>query len=224
MTINDLESLAERFKGHLASSERSIWMAGIEAFKAREAFVATPKIGRWSWSEFCMSPIGFDRDVDTVGAYIRAVRYCMKHVKGFDAKSVAKANLPSISLVAELAGAPGDKREELHLALWSGKFSASEFRQMLSQAKAVRSQMNLDHVTDAVETAGFDTDEPSEPAPPETYEFKLGKTSASFAFSSAPQTSLLFSALKDEQRDLDEAFSKLPDGAEFTIRIVKGVK
>ena len=126
---------AEHFNELVCGAFRSLWIAAFVALELRQRFEKHPSNkGVAGWTEFCADHLC--RNVDTVSAWIRAIRYCERHVAGFSRKFVenTKAPLPPISLVSELSAITNEtKRADLHRELFSGEYgNPTEFRRKLA--------------------------------------------------------------------------------------------
>lgn len=126
-----LMNLAAEFMKELANSVRSTWKVARIANEMRNEFPEKAKKGEKGWVQFCHEILL--RDESTVNAYVRGFRYAEK----FSPKMMREepSLMPPVSLVAELAGVRAERREELHDQLYSGNYSASEFRSLLVSAR-----------------------------------------------------------------------------------------
>jgi len=124
---NQLE-LAEQFGAEVRNATNSTWTAAGIAVKMRETFPKRANKGETSWAEFCREIL--KRDDATVSAYVRGYKYALEFEPNLMLES--PSDLPPVSLVAELASCRAERRIELHEKLFSGYYSAMEFRTLLA--------------------------------------------------------------------------------------------
>ncbi len=215
MNEQKVEDIIRVAKSYLDRAERSLWMAGISAERAKAAFENTERIGRWSWTDFCESAEGLDRNVDTVWSYVRAVRYCDKWMPpGWRQAQQEIRRLPAIALVGELAGvADEDARARLHGVLWSGEVGSTIFRKMIREAKETLKEGVLN------DQAEEDQDG-SEQATGD-YSADVQPSSTTVQDKGTPSLIRMFGALQPQRNAINKALQALKPGETYIIQITR---
>lgn len=200
MSQVQMDGLAEKAQALFRISERSLWSAGVVAEKAKTAFEATQKIGRWSWGAFCES---LERDTDTVSNYVRAVRYCnSKKIK-------IESSLPPIACVGWLAGSPLQAQPELHRALFEDRVSASKFQELLREAKKAES----------VNEEVLESEKASKPLPSSQYSAKIQASETVVTDTGVPSLIRIFSAIQPDRETLNAKLRALKVGEKYSITV-----
>jgi hypothetical protein len=118
--------LAKKFGQALKKAASCTWAAAEFAAKLRDTFPTRVNKGEKGWAAFCREVLG--KDENTVGAYVRGWKYAARHAAD---RLKDRGTMPPVSLVSELAAVRENARQELHDKLFSGEYSASEFRSLL---------------------------------------------------------------------------------------------
>jgi hypothetical protein len=128
-----LLQLAAQYLEAVRSLNQSSWTVTLYAWRMRSEFPRKATFSGASWVDFCDKIL--KRNYKTIGAQLRAARYCKIYVKGWEV-SAESGNLPAVYLIDELSGVKDDNaRGKLHQLVFDSKMPAEELLRNIRRAK-----------------------------------------------------------------------------------------